>query len=467
MKITSTTKNGRRAWRLDLGKKDGERARTRKFFPTRTAAEQWAAARRTDFRTYGEEAVQFLSALKPAQRVELVHQLRRLHAMGYDVRSAADALERRRSAGPSLDVAAAVEQFLAAKCARGLRPRSLRKLRRSMHVLRTSVGGDRPMRDVCTADVRDVIERNGWSPSTRKGYLGDFGTFFRYCVRHEWIPGDPTARLEAPILDKSPPAILTVEQARRLLGVCQAEFPSLLGYLAVALFAGMRPAEILRLSWDDVRPDGIVIEARKAKTRRHRIVEMDPCLAAWLEAARTAGASFRAVNWEALWDAMRERAGMFRGWRQNALRHSFASYRLALRGEDETARMMGNSPQMLVAHYRNPVPRADAEAFFALRPDPAALAQGLHVELNRRRVQTQVRAELLDSIRPRRGRPKAPASPALALPLGCPVPPSPAFPASSLGDEPRIANPCFPADGATHEGQDPERVPFAGTRLAD
>lgn len=467
MKITSTRKNGRRAWRLDLGKRDGERERTRKFFPTKTAAEQWFATRRADVRTYGEEAVQFLHAMTPAQRVELVHQLNRLRTMGHTVRSAADALEQRRSAGPSIDIRTAADRFLAAKGARGLRPRSLAKLRSSMRVLCQGVGSDRPLRDVTTGDVRDVLDRNGWAVSTRKGCLGDFGTFFAYCRRHEWIDGNPCARIETPILDKAPPGILTLNQAKTLVNACQADSPSLLGFLVVALFAGMRPAEVLRLSWEDVRPEGIFVEPHKAKTRRHRIVEADECLAAWLAAAREAGAEFRPPNWQARWDALRKRCGLYAGWSQNALRHSFASYRLALHGEDETARLMGNSPQMLVAHYRKPVTRAEAVAFFALRPDPGLLAEGLKVEAARRAAEAAALAAHLDTIRPRRGRPRGPTSPAPPLPVGDPAPGIERPAAAPLECHPRIANPCWPPDSAPDESPDSKRVPFPGTRLAD
>ncbi len=341
------------------------------------------------------------------------------------------------------------------------------KLRSSMRSLCEGVGPDRPLRDIDTGDLRDILDRNGWGVTTRKGYLGDFGTFFRYCRRHEWIDGDPCRRIETPILDKAPPGILTLDQVKTLVTACQEDSPSLLGFLVVALFAGMRPAEVLRLSWEDVRPEGIFVEPHKAKTRRHRIVETDECLGAWLASASAAGADFRPPNWQARWDALRKRCGLYAGWSQNALRHSFASYRLALRGEDETARLMGNSPQMLVAHYRTPVLRADAEAFFALRPDAEAIARGVKVEAARRAAEAFALASHLDTIRPRCGRPRcrahAPAMPS----LGNPIPAADSAAAVPATSQPRIANPCFRANTASDESQDSQRVPFPGTRLAN
>ena len=57
----------------------------------------------------------------------------------------------------------------------------------------------------------------------------------------------------------------------------------------------------------------------------------------------------------------------------NALRHSFASYRLALLGDAaKVAFEMGNSPQVVHSHYKNLVTPAEAERWFAIGPSEAA-----------------------------------------------------------------------------------------------
>ena len=71
-----------------------------------------------------------------------------------------------------------------------------------------------------------------------------------------------------------------------------------------------------------------------------------------------------------------DKAKLRANWPQNGLRHSFASYHYAkYRNENETAALMGNSPQMVFAHYRELVRPAQAEAFFGLLPPPDALAR--------------------------------------------------------------------------------------------
>jgi hypothetical protein len=51
------------------------------------------------------------------------------------------------------------------------------------------------------------------------------------------------------------------------------------------------------------------------------------------------------------------------------LRHSYGSYRASiLKNEHELADEMGNSVDMVRRHYRNPRPKSQARAYFAIFP---------------------------------------------------------------------------------------------------
>ena len=57
-------------------------------------------------------------------------------------------------------------------------------------------------------------------------------------------------------------------------------------------------------------------------------------------------------------------------WRQNALRHSFISYRLAvIQNENQVAMESGNSPVMIHKHYKQLVSSAVGAKWFGIRPD--------------------------------------------------------------------------------------------------
>ena len=53
-------------------------------------------------------------------------------------------------------------------------------------------------------------------------------------------------------------------------------------YLAIGLFAGIRPLEIQRLTRADISDRYIEIKAAKAKTRKRRLVSLSDNLKAWL-----------------------------------------------------------------------------------------------------------------------------------------------------------------------------------------
>ncbi len=56
-------------------------------------------------------------------------------------------------------------------------------------------------------------------------------------------------------------------------------------------------------------------------------------------------------------------------WPNNALRHSYATYRLALTADAaRVALEMGNSPQKLIRHYRELAGEKEAAAWFAISP---------------------------------------------------------------------------------------------------
>jgi hypothetical protein len=56
-------------------------------------------------------------------------------------------------------------------------------------------------------------------------------------------------------------------------------------------------------------------------------------------------------------------------WKQNALRHSFISYRLAeIQDVNRVALEAGNSPQMIFRHYRELATPNQAKTWFAIVP---------------------------------------------------------------------------------------------------
>lgn len=79
------------------------------------------------------------------------------------------------------------------------------------------------------------------------------------------------------------------------------------------------------------------------------------------------------------------KAGIPGGWRRNALRHSFISYRVAMTGDvPRTALEAGNSPDMIFRHYRAVVDEPAADEWFGILPPDGWVPMGLKHSLRER-----------------------------------------------------------------------------------
>lgn len=143
--------------------------------------------------------------------------------------------------------------------------------------------------------------------------------------------------------------------------------------LALMLFAGVRPAEVTRLDWQNVNlEDGTVfIPSQKAKTDRSRYFEMPDTLRAWLEVvpASERTGPICPPNWKKVWQGIRREAGIADG--QDQLRKSFASYHLAAFADVKLTReIMGHEVgDVLFTNYRGLVTKADALSFWQIMPE--------------------------------------------------------------------------------------------------
>jgi integrase len=154
-----------------------------------------------------------------------------------------------------------------------------------------------------------------------------------------------------------------------------AEAPGgLLPALAIGAFAGLRTSEVLRLVWADIDlvRNFIHVAAAKAKSARRRLVPISPNLVQWLAPyAKSVGRLYHGPqqSYHLRSAAAASAAGLAR-WPKNGLRHSFASYHLALhQNAAETSLHLGHaSPAMLFEHYRELVTKEEALRYWSIRP---------------------------------------------------------------------------------------------------
>ncbi|MGC9451246.1 MAG: hypothetical protein ACP5I4_07340 [Oceanipulchritudo sp.] len=125
------------------------------------------------------------------------------------------------------------------------------------------------------------------------------------------------------------------------------------------------------------------MSAHQAKTATRRLVTIEPALAGWLEEFKLRSGPIIEPNFNKRLNAFKTRLANPNkkegdthkkvAWKQNALRHSFGSYHLALYGDAaKTALEMGHSStDLLFKHYREVVTQEAAQEWFGVTVDLA------------------------------------------------------------------------------------------------
>ena len=178
--------------------------------------------------------------------------------------------------------------------------------------------------------------------------------------------------MEGVRVKRKPVSIYTPEEAARLMRSCT---PDAVAAFALLLFAGVRPKELTRLTWGNIRDGYIHITADIAKTQQTRNIEIEPTLAAWLN---TTGSHDPAAlvcppDWTRKARAIRAKAGVHSI--PDTPRHSYASYHLAAYRDTATLKInMGHTPNSdtLFIHYRAAAVPAVARAYWAIMPPGAS-----------------------------------------------------------------------------------------------
>ena len=120
-------------------------------------------------------------------------------------------------------------------------------------------------------------------PVSRINYLVAIGNLFNYGVKHGYCDRNPVKLVDRPSRENGDVNFLTVEQVVSLL--LHAEKYELVPYVALGVFAGLRPERELRaLDWSKVSISErtIRIDASLAKTRQRRVIEIGDALVAYL-----------------------------------------------------------------------------------------------------------------------------------------------------------------------------------------
>lgn len=288
-------------------------------------------------------------------RIELVCLLRRVIMLGI---AAIQAEEQTESFEKAAWASVAVRT--------NRRPTTTRDLRHYVRrMLRVEGVGQMPLRGMTASQCRMILQKAfGQSVhSYRKGRV-ILHSIFAYGMRQEWCDSNPVDRIDNPEVEERAIAPLNQEEVMKLNSTAATRhFKDMRFSLSLLLYSGVRPAEVERISPEDVcwEERQVIIRARNSKTGGGRVVPLRP-----LPGLRQRDC-YVPPNWQNRWLELRRAAGFTR-WVPDICRHTFATYHAAyFRNLPELQLEMGHRDiSLLRSRYMAPALRKSAKAFWRI-----------------------------------------------------------------------------------------------------
>ena len=280
----------------------------------------------------------------------------------------------------------AVETYLAAR--EDLRKSTLDSYKYTLEKVAKPLN-ERILADLKTSDFEQLLKDKG--PTAVRMHRANIRAFWRWAAKvpREWCDIGVLEALEVGrTSDDSDIQILKPDDVEALLRAAETEGAGAAAAYSIAIFGGVRMAELERLTWANVHPDHIEIGRDVAKKHSRRLVPLCASLKAWLKSCRDKTKADELIvpaNWPDVSKSVRRRAGWevsarllknppepTRGqWPANACRHTCASVQVAIGTPlEKLIFSFGHSGghDLLRKHYVSRLTQKDARKILAIRP---------------------------------------------------------------------------------------------------
>lgn len=179
--------------------------------------------------------------------------------------------------------------------------------------------------------------------------------------------------------------IFTPKQCRAIFDACRVyqdgisrDCRDCVAAFAILIFAGIRPAELTRLTWDNVnlQTGFIRLSGAVTKTGRTRNAHISDTLRAWLETVPEEQREGKIIpnDWRRKSARVRKSAGIDGHEYQDAARHTFGSFTVALEGIEYVRAVMGHGfTATFERHYNNALTIPQAREYVTIMPQTEAV----------------------------------------------------------------------------------------------
>jgi integrase len=273
-------------------------------------------------------------------------------------------------------LADACSEFIELKDKKSSRHRE--SVARDLRLFEEFIGAGRAMATITALDIQRFLSSRDVGDRRKFNLRVTVISLFRWARRMSYLPDRTTEaeKVEPIELEPGQVNVISPDQMRTLLANVRPEY---LPWLCIAAFAGIRSEEIAPdpkskkspLMWEDFdwKHKVIIVRAETAKTKHEREVPILPNLAKWLAPWRAAKGP---VIGAAAQPSKRETARLGQtigGWKHNALRDSFCSYRARMtQNVPQVSYEMGNSIGMVKRSYHRRQPIRAARLWFNIAP---------------------------------------------------------------------------------------------------
>lgn len=411
--VRFTPKQTAFGWRLNIPPKFSETGKRQQLhYPTKQKALDAAAKLKEQRETFGAQATAIAPSVAEAATaaIRLLEPLgiglleavqrfveadKRVRPLGIDLLEAVkrfeDAEKRLRASVP---IETAITEFRAKG---GAWSDSQAKAYRLRGEKLTEAFSKRMISTITGEELRKHLEATTGGPGAFNQSLRLVRAIWRWCAKppRKWCDTEAVEHIEAQESVSGEIGVLSYPQALAVMRAAETYLPETVPAFAIALFTGMRQAEIERLTAGDITSDGITLPAISTKTKRRRFIQMPEPLAAWLK-RYPIGESVTPPDWRRKEKAVRRMAGWkvwsdlvprldikppieaapsddLPEWPENALRHTAATVALALGKPLETLIFEhghAGGVEMLRRHYIGALPKAEALKIWAISPTP-------------------------------------------------------------------------------------------------
>jgi len=352
--------------------------RVQRYYPTRDKANEFAKGLRDNHKAHGEQA----RTLSPGAAEDATTALGMLKAFGVSLTESARFYVLQhdlRQKAPTLAQA-------------WTRAMELRESQSSRYCANLKSWERRLPADFSTKNIVDISPAsisaaltamtNGataWKSGLRiiSVVLGDQ-------VKEGTLKDNPCSRVSTPkVKNDDEVTIYTVKELKALFGACKEyddgkdrDCGGCAVPFAFLAFAGIRPTELSRLSWEDVNltSNNIRLGGKLTKTGKTRNVRVNPTLKAWIETIPEGKRVGRVIpsRWRFKATRVRREAGIDGRELQDALRHSYGSYMLATENNlDKLKSDMGHQhAEVFFNHYHNALTPEQAAPYWKILPPP-------------------------------------------------------------------------------------------------